>query len=93
MIDPIPKGRVMPRRPGDLDRDHALVLLRSATLSSSRVTFLGVGNGRSRLAPRSGAGARSRTEKSGVSGISLSRAASSYSLYLGADQRVGRVRQ
>ena len=32
------------------------------------------------------------TEKSGVSGISLSRAASSYSLRHGADQRVGRVR-
>jgi hypothetical protein len=38
-------ARLMPRRLGDLDRDHAPALLSGRTLSSSRVSFLGVGIG------------------------------------------------
>ena len=33
MVEPIPKGRVMPRRGGDLDRDHAAPRLMSIILT------------------------------------------------------------
>jgi hypothetical protein len=76
VIELIPKGRVMPRRLGDLDRDHAPAFRSSIRFWAARMIM--ITRRRRRLPkPTSGRGDNKRLERIGTTGrlLGLSRRA------------------